>query len=84
MSSTTKKQFVEMCIKHNIEYVDIEWNDNRLKAYRLEKYDNGDVTLCGDTIKLTFDATTFLRRPTINQPFVQTVNELRLGIVNYL
>jgi hypothetical protein len=40
--------------------------------------------LHANTIKLTFDEESFMARPTINQPFVSSVHELRLGIVGWL
>jgi transposase len=41
------------------------------------------VEFRGDTIELTFNKSDFMERPTINQPFIPTVHELRLGIVDY-
>jgi hypothetical protein len=34
-------------------------------------------------IKLTFEENLFMGRPIINQPFIPTIEELRLGIVGY-
>jgi hypothetical protein len=54
-----------------------------LTAYIDENYDETMVNFRGNEIELTFDDDSFNSRPTINQPFIPTVNELRAGVVKY-
>jgi hypothetical protein len=83
-SSKTKQELVEMCKKYKVEYIDLQSIDNRLYAYRTNNHDKDNVQFQGDLIELTFDEDIFIARPTINQPFIPAVQELRAGIVGYL
>jgi transposase len=84
LSNKTKKELCEMCTKYSIQYIDVQWNNHRLEAYATNNFDEEMVRFRGDEIELTFDADDFIMRPTINQPFVPSVQELRVGIVGYL
>jgi hypothetical protein len=84
LTSKSKKQLVGLCIKHGINKINVEWNNNRVDAYANYNVDEDMVKFKDTTIKLTFSEEVFLQRPTTNQPFAPAVNELRLGIVSWL
>jgi hypothetical protein len=87
LKSKSKKQLVELCIKHEVDGVDkinVKWNNNRVDAYADYNVNEDIVKFKDTTIKLNFNKEVFLQWPTTNQPFAPTVNELRLGIVAWL
>jgi hypothetical protein len=55
----------------------------KLRRYQTDSVDHEMKEFKGKDIKLTFDEELFMRRPTINKPFIPIIYELRLGIVWY-
>jgi hypothetical protein len=55
-----------------------------VSTFAHDNYDNTMVEFPGNDIELTFDDDNFISWPTINQHFIPTVNQLRMGIVKYL
>jgi hypothetical protein len=43
LSNKTKQELVQICKQYNCEYIDVHWNNNRLDAYRTNKYNNDNV-----------------------------------------
>jgi hypothetical protein len=83
-STRMKGQLVELMIQHNIEYINVPWNNNRQHAFAMDNYDLGYVEFNANKIKLLLDEENFCSRPTINNPFVPSLEELKIGIVEYL
>jgi hypothetical protein len=84
LTNKSKKQLVELCIENGVDKIDVKWNNNRVDVYANYNVDEDIVKFKDTTIKLTFNEEVFQQRPTTNQPFAPTVNELRLGIVAWL
>lgn len=84
ISSKTKFQLIELCIKYEIEYIDLPMNDFRSLA--MSKVDDvlDNVVALADGCRVVFDSELFLERAGNNKPFVPTLDELKIGILNYL
>lgn len=83
--SSTKNQMVDLCIKHNVEYIDVPATDRRIAAMNAEVSGSENVMLAGNNmIRVLFDEDTFRETASNRIPFVPNLDELKLGVIGYL
>jgi hypothetical protein len=81
----TKGQLVELMFQIIIYlYINVPWNKISQHAFAMDNYDLGYVEFNANKIKLLLDEEIFCSKPMINNPFVPSLEELKLGIVEYL
>lgn len=88
LGGKSKKDLVDLCIKHDIQYIDLPHNKARLAAVSDVDVDCDlleGVEYYDDYCRVAFDDVLFAERGGNNgKPFIPTTEELRLGIMNYI
>jgi hypothetical protein len=72
-----KKELCELCIKHGINKINVEWNDHHVEVYSNYNIDKDMVNLHDKIIGLVFD----YGQANNQLSFFPSEHELRLGIV---
>ena len=83
--SMKKSDLVKIIKKYKINYLDIPLTEERIEAYTTGKdtLDSG-VTDMGQFFRVSSNFYDLRQRKYKNKPFLPTVDELRLGIVEFL
>jgi hypothetical protein len=80
LGAMNKLELIKLCVDHDVDYLDLPVNINRMK---LMGKDNEDIQDRGDVVRVTFNETEMKQRATINNPFVPSVEELMLLLLYF-
>jgi hypothetical protein len=82
-----KKQVIDLCIFHQVEYIDIPYNHRRYEALQIDGVAQEEgVIIVGefcDTCRVAFSAVKMIEHAVASRAFVPTLDELKVGLLLY-
>ena len=83
LSNFTKNEILELCIQHNVEYIDIPMTEIRHNFLEVNEVVSVDVTDDNDC-RVPFEYEKMKGRSSSSTPFVPSLDELKFGVLQYI
>ena len=83
LASLSKKQVIELMVKHEVEWIELPMNDIQMQHLETLDEDSRNEIDRGETIQIDFDPHLQSERAGRN-PFIGNCDELKVSFVNYL
>ena len=84
LAKKNKKEIIEICKQYKFDYLDLPYTNERYLAINNINRDNSDLEVHEEFVRVAFNETKMAGKKNIENPFIPTVAELKIAVVEYL